>query len=96
MTTAPPCSLKPRRSARAPSRSVICTPRKPRCTAPSSSRSSTMWRAMLIGMAKPMPAFMPVRERMAVLMPTTRPMASTSGPPELPGLMEASVWMKSS
>ena len=32
---------------------------------------------------------------MAVLMPTSRPSASTSAPPELPGLMAASVWMKS-
>ena len=28
-------------------------------------------------------------------MPTTSPRASTSGPPELPGLMAASVWMNS-
>jgi hypothetical protein len=32
---------------------------------------------------------------MAELMPITRPARSTSGPPELPGLMAASVWMKS-
>jgi hypothetical protein len=31
---------------------------------------------------------------MAVLMPTSAPLASTSAPPELPGLMAASVWMK--
>ena len=30
---------------------------------------------------------------MAVLMPTTLPEASARGPPELPGLMAASVWM---
>ena len=30
----------------------------------------------------------------AVLMPTTAPEASTSGPPELPGLIAASVWMR--
>ena len=30
---------------------------------------------------------------MKVLMPTSSPRASTSGPPELPGLMAASVWM---
>src|SRR4030095_7338201 len=29
----------------------------------------------------------------AVLMPTTRPRESTSGPPELPGLSATSVWM---
>jgi hypothetical protein len=32
---------------------------------------------------------------MAVLMPMTLPSMLRSGPPELPGLMEASVWMKS-
>jgi hypothetical protein len=32
---------------------------------------------------------------MAVLMPRMRPAASTSAPPELPGLMAASVWMRS-
>ena len=31
----------------------------------------------------------------AELMPTTRPARSTSGPPELPGLMAASVWITS-
>jgi hypothetical protein len=33
---------------------------------------------------------------MAVLMPTSAPLVSTSAPPELPKLMAASVWMKSS
>ena len=46
------------------------------------------------GMAKPMPSEPPVREKMAVLMPTRLPPASTSAPPELPGLIAASVWMK--
>ena len=31
---------------------------------------------------------------MSVLMPTRLPLASTSAPPELPGLIAASVWMK--
>ena len=30
----------------------------------------------------------------AVLSPTTSPRTSTSGPPEFPGLMATSVWMK--
>ena len=42
-----------------------------------------------------MPTLPPERERMALLMPTTSPDMLTSGPPELPGLMAASVWMKS-
>ena len=32
---------------------------------------------------------------MAVLIPTTAPVESTSGPPELPGLIAASVWIAS-
>ena len=45
-------------------------------------------------MAKPMPIEPPLREKIAVLMPTSCPFMSTSAPPELPGLMAASVWMK--
>ena len=48
-------------------------------------------RAMSIGIAKPMP----VESRStAVLMPITAPVASSSGPPLLPGLIAASVWMR--
>ena len=48
-------------------------------------------RAMSIGIAKPMP----VESRStAVLMPMTAPVASSSGPPLLPGLIAASVWMR--
>jgi hypothetical protein len=32
--------------------------------------------------------------KIAVLIPTRLPPTSTSAPPELPGLMAASVWMK--
>ena len=56
-----------------------------------------MPRAMLMGMAKPrpmLPAMLPRGLKLAVLMPTSRPCRSTSAPPELPGLIEASVWMK--
>ena len=49
---------------------------------------------MFAGMAKPMPIEPPVREKIAVFTPTRRPAMSTSAPPELPGLMAASVWMK--
>ena len=38
----------------------------------------------------------PLRLTIAVGIPTSRPSVSTSAPPELPGLMDASVWMKSS
>jgi len=52
--------------------------------------------AMLTGTAKPIPTEPPLPDTMAVLMPTTSPLRFTSGPPLLPGLMAASVWMKSS
>ena len=51
-------------------------------------------RARLTGMAKPMPWEPPERVKIAVLIPMRLPAASTSAPPELPGLMAASVWMK--
>ena len=41
-----------------------------------------------------MPRLPPVREKIAVLMPSRLPATSTSAPPELPGLIAASVWMK--
>ena len=49
---------------------------------------------MLTGIAKPMPCEPPEREKIAVLTPISRPARSTSAPPELPGLIAASVWMK--
>ncbi len=52
-----------------------------------------MFLAMLIGIAKPIPC---PEEMMAELIPTTSPRALNSGPPLLPGLIEASVWMKAS
>ena len=44
-----------------------------------------------VGTAKPRPC---AKGRMAVVMPTTRPRLSTSGPPELPGLIGVSVWIR--
>ena len=48
-------------------------------------------RATSIGIAKPMPLLF---WAIAVLMPMTFPPASSSGPPELPGLIAASVWIR--
>ena len=48
-------------------------------------------RTMLTGIAKPMPTLPPVREMIAELMPTSSPFKLTSAPPELPGLIDASV-----
>ena len=47
-----------------------------------------------MGMAKPMPIEPSVWEKIAVLIPMTSPLRLRSGPPELPGLIEVSVWMK--
>src|SRR4051812_47938681 len=62
--------------------------------------SSATRLAWLMGMAKPRPTLPPWVPGwalppgwMAELMPMTAPLALSSGPPELPGLMEASVWM---
>ena len=50
-----------------------------------------------MGMAKPMPELWSAPlEAIMVLMPMTSPREFSSGPPELPGLMAASVWMASS
>ena len=46
---------------------------------------------MLIGMAKPIPSAVWAT---AVLIPMTLPAESRSAPPELPGLIAASVWMR--
>ena len=63
---------------------------------------STTFSIIEIGIARPMPANCPCPSALprpepvaiAVLMPTTKPLVSVSGPPELPGLIAASVWMK--
>jgi hypothetical protein len=49
--------------------------------------------AVLVGTANPRPWLPPDCEAICSLMPVTRPDASMSGPPELPSLMAASVWM---
>ena len=43
-----------------------------------------------------MPMLPPLGLKMAVLTPTTWPSLFNSGPPELPVLSGASIWMKSS
>src|SRR5690606_40328548 len=58
------------------------------------------WLAMLvarsIGIAKPspmLPDMPPGRVAIEDVMPITSPCASKSGPPELPGLIAASIWI---
>ena len=55
----------------------------------------TTWRTVFDGTAKPMPTLPPPPPVVAIceLTPMTRPAPSSSGPPELPGLIGASVWM---
>ena len=72
------------------------TPSQPRRVSPYCRNCSTTPAASCEGMAKPMPIEPPEGEMMAVLMPITSPFMLNSGPPELPRLMAASVWMKSS
>src|SRR6266705_2415995 len=47
--------------------------------------------AMSVGTAKPTPSLPPDSERIESLMPMTLPSRSASAPPELPGLIGASV-----
>ena len=67
------------------------TPIFPRCISPCSASCCITAVAMLTGTAKPMPTFPPDGPMMAVLMPTSSPRRFTSAPPELPGLIDASV-----
>ena len=49
--------------------------------------------AVLTGTANPSPSLPPDCVLICSLIPMTLPRESNSGPPELPGLMAASVWM---
>jgi hypothetical protein len=60
---------------------------------PSRISRGTMRLTSSTGMAKPMPALAPLGLAICVLTPISRPAESSSGPPELPGLMAASVWI---
>ena len=71
-----------------------CTPSTGLVAEPESMISWATRRAWSIGIAKPspmLPAFCPPAVSMAELMPTTWPSRFTSGPPELPWLIGASV-----
>ena len=54
-----------------------------------------MERTVFDGTAKPTPALAPVPPAICALTPITSPWAFSSGPPELPWLMAASVWIES-
>ena len=74
----------------------ICTPIQPRVTVPLSLSWATTELTVLAGMAKAMPTEPPEGEKIAVFTPMTLPSTSNVGPPELPLLTGASIWMKSS
>ena len=95
VTTAPAGRLRSNFSEMSGVTACSLAPSHGRLTAvPPLRAEATTTRTMLAGMAKPTPCEPPEREKIAVLMPTSRPVRSTSGPPELPGLMAASVWTK--
>ena len=56
-----------------------------------SADAFAVYRGLDVGTAKPTPWLPPLRDRIAVLMPISSPFVLTSAPPELPGLIEASV-----
>ena len=72
------------------------TPIQPRRVWPNSRSCATTLDAISEGTEKPMPIEPPVGEMIAVFTPMTSPARLNSGPPELPRLIAASVWMKSS
>ncbi len=78
--------------------SVTLTPRLACCTAPPSMSCETTVSTSPTGIAKPMPMlpawpWPELREAIEELMPTRAPVASTSAPPLLPGLIAALVWI---
>src|SRR5262245_52899245 len=94
-TSAPDGRLSPKFSAISGVMACSLAPSHGRLTAlPPPRADATTTCTMLEGIANPMPMEPPEREKIAVLMPTSRPLTSTSAPPELPGLIAASVWMK--
>src|SRR5439155_16698867 len=58
------------------------------------SREASSCLTTLIGMAKPMPTFPAIGLSIESLTPTTWPWVLSSPPPELPGLIGPSVWMR--
>src|SRR6184192_721241 len=66
-------------------------PSHPRTTRPEAISWRMTSRAWLIGIENPIPW---PAATIAVLMPITLPSRFRSGPPEFPGLIDASVWMK--
>ena len=87
VTRRPPTRFHPRRSS-APATS---SPTQARRTFPNRRSSSATRRARSIGIANPIPTDPPELVKIELFTPTTSPTAFASGPPELPGLIGASV-----
>src|SRR2546425_944944 len=90
-TSTPRGSRSLSRSRSASVTSPIDTPSQPHSTLPFVASCGTSCWTRLDGIAKPIE---PLRAAM-LLTPITSPAMFTSGPPEFPGLIAASVWMKS-
>ena len=73
---------------------INCTPKYGWITSPFLRSWSETLLAKLIGIAKPKPAPGPLLTN--VFIPITSPLEFMSGPPELPGFIAASVWIRSS
>ena len=77
--------------------SWILTPNHPLFVSPNFINWSITLEAALAGIAKPIPIDPDWPGAMiAVLTPITSPLRLNNGPPELPWLIDASVWIKSS
>ena len=75
-------------------RSSAPMPSQPRTTRPWATMRGTTWASSSAGIAKPIPWAPPPRCSTAVVTPTRRPSGSISAPPELPGLIAASICTK--
>eukprot|EP00879_Flechtneria_rotunda_P027682 GHRR01029663.1.p1 GENE.GHRR01029663.1~~GHRR01029663.1.p1 ORF type:complete len:129 (-),score=39.95 GHRR01029663.1:1187-1573(-) len=68
------------------------TPKLGRRTLPLLMSCGTTRAIVSTGIAKPMPADVPVAVKIAVLMPIKRPLLSSSGPPLLPAWSVGNTW----
>ena len=94
LTRAPRTLSSPTSLAISSSTGWMRTPSQPRRVSPNSINWLITFVASSVGTEKPMPIEPPLGEMIAVLMPMTSPSMLNSGPPELPLLIAASVWMK--
>ena len=91
-TMAPEGDFNPKSAKPSRGTAVTATPIRPRTTLPCRNCGSSS-RTRLLGTANPIPMFPSFTAfvMIAVFMPITSPRAFNSGPPELPGLIAASV-----